>query len=43
MEAIELGVHEGNQRAKALCERLDFKPIRTLDELGFEVMQKRLA
>jgi ribosomal protein S18 acetylase RimI-like enzyme len=43
MTSIELGVHESNQKARRLYERLGFETMRTLDDLGFLVMQKRLA
>lgn len=43
MAAIELGVHESNSRAKKLYERLGYETVKTLDELGFEVMQKQLS
>lgn len=39
MDAIELGVHQSNQRAKALYERLGFVTIRFLPDVGFFIMQ----
>jgi ribosomal protein S18 acetylase RimI-like enzyme len=42
MDAIELGVHQSNERALALYERLGYETVKVLDELGFYVMQKRL-
>jgi ribosomal protein S18 acetylase RimI-like enzyme len=39
MEAIELGVHVSNDRAKRLYERLDFQTVKHLEELGFTIMQ----
>ena len=39
MDAIELGVHDSNARAKALYERLGYVTVRRLDALGFSVMQ----
>lgn len=43
MDAIELGVHQSNQRAKALYERLGFVAIRFLPEVGFYIMQLPLG
>jgi ribosomal protein S18 acetylase RimI-like enzyme len=42
VKAIELGVHRSNERAIALYERTGFETARTLDDLGFLVMQKPL-
>jgi ribosomal protein S18 acetylase RimI-like enzyme len=42
MDAIELGVHQSNVRARSLYERLGFETVKVLDDLGFYVMQKRL-
>ena len=42
MDAIELGVHQSNERALALYERLGYETVKVLDELRFYVMQKRL-
>jgi ribosomal protein S18 acetylase RimI-like enzyme len=42
VDAIELGVHESNARAVQLYERLGYETVKTLDDLGFLVMQKRL-
>jgi ribosomal protein S18 acetylase RimI-like enzyme len=42
MDAIELGVHESNVRARALYERLGYETVNALEDLGFYVMQKRL-
>jgi len=39
---IELGVQKSNERARRLYERLGFETVRTLDDLGFVVMQKRM-
>jgi ribosomal protein S18 acetylase RimI-like enzyme len=39
MDAIELGVHQSNQRARALYERLGFVAVRFLPEVGFTIMQ----
>ena len=43
VDAIELGVHESNRRARALYERLGFETVKRLDELGFEVMRKGMG
>lgn len=43
VDTVELGVHRSNRRAKALYERLGYQSVRTLDDLGFEIMQKRLT
>ena len=43
IHALELGVHRSNERALALYQKLGFTIIKSLDELGFYVMQKRLA
>jgi ribosomal protein S18 acetylase RimI-like enzyme len=43
VEAIELGVHESNSRAKALYERLGFRTIRVIRELKFSVLRKDLS
>jgi len=43
MDAIELGVHQSNVRARALYARLGYRTIKRLDDLGFEVMQRPLA
>jgi ribosomal protein S18 acetylase RimI-like enzyme len=42
VNAIELGVHYSNLRARALYERLGFQVVRDLEDLGFWVMQKPL-
>jgi ribosomal protein S18 acetylase RimI-like enzyme len=42
MQAIELGVHESNARAKRLYEKLGYKTVKRLEELGFYVMQLSL-
>jgi ribosomal protein S18 acetylase RimI-like enzyme len=43
IDAIELGVHESNERARALYERLGYQTVKRLDDLGFYIMQKPLA
>lgn len=43
MDAIELGVHQSNERAKALYERLGFNTVRFLPEVGFFIMQLPLS
>jgi ribosomal protein S18 acetylase RimI-like enzyme len=40
--AIELGVYRSNVRAIALYERMGYETVRSLENLGFFVMQKRL-
>ena len=42
-EAIELGVHESNTGARVLYERLGFRTVRYLDDIGFYVMQAALS
>jgi len=42
MDTIELGVHESNERAKRLYERLGYQTVKTLDDVGFYIMQKPL-
>jgi ribosomal protein S18 acetylase RimI-like enzyme len=43
LEAIELGVHDSNPGARSLYEKLGFKTVKHLPDLGFTVMQKPLA
>jgi len=43
MEQIELGVYQGNKGAIRLYERMGFCLTRTLDDLHFNIMQKKLA
>jgi len=43
MAAIELGIHESKCRAKKLHERLGYKTVESLEELGFEEIRKRLS
>jgi ribosomal protein S18 acetylase RimI-like enzyme len=43
VDALELGVHASNARAKALYERVGFETVKTMEDLGFFVMQKRLS
>jgi len=42
MDAIELGVHDSNLRAKALYERMGFVTVRRVEALGFAVMQAQM-
>jgi ribosomal protein S18 acetylase RimI-like enzyme len=42
MDAIELGVHESNTRARALYERVGYRTTKHLAELGFYVLQRPL-
>ena len=41
VEAIELGAHRSNQRALALYQRAGFQTVKTLEELGFLILQKK--
>jgi len=43
MDAIELGVHETNTRARALYERMGYRTVKYLPDLGFYVLQRSLA
>jgi ribosomal protein S18 acetylase RimI-like enzyme len=43
VDALELGVHASNEGARALYERLGYRTIRTLNGVGFLIMQKDLA
>jgi len=43
METIELGVHDSNPGARSLYEKLEFKTVKRLAEVGFSVMQKPLS
>jgi ribosomal protein S18 acetylase RimI-like enzyme len=43
MEAIELGVHESNTRARALYERTGYRTVKYLPDLGFYVLQRSLV
>jgi ribosomal protein S18 acetylase RimI-like enzyme len=42
MDAIELGVHESNTGARALYERLGYRTVKHLADLGFYVLQRPL-
>lgn len=42
MDAIELGVHQSNERAKKLYERLGFEVIKFRKDMGYYIMQKPL-
>lgn len=42
MDAIELGVHETNTRARSLYERMGYRTVKYLPELGFYVLQRSL-
>ncbi len=42
MEAIELGVHHSNKRARRLYERLGYRTVKCLEKLEFDIMQKAL-
>ncbi len=41
-DAIELGVHDSNHRARALYERLGFKLAETRNDVGFLIFRKLL-
>jgi ribosomal protein S18 acetylase RimI-like enzyme len=40
---IELGVDQTNTKAKALYERVGYRVVKTLEDVGFYVMQKALT
>lgn len=40
---IEVGVHESNARAKAICERLGFTAVRQQRGTGFTIYQQRFS
>ncbi len=42
MDAIELGVHDSNARARALCERSGFRLVERRDDVGFAILQQPL-
>jgi ribosomal protein S18 acetylase RimI-like enzyme len=42
-DALELGVHESNPRARGLHERLGFRVEKDLPEIGFAVLRKPLG
>jgi ribosomal protein S18 acetylase RimI-like enzyme len=43
VDAIELGVHERNRAARRLYDRAGFEVVRERPEIGFTIMQRRLA
>jgi ribosomal protein S18 acetylase RimI-like enzyme len=43
VQAIELGVHRSNEKARALYERLGFRVVQQRDDVGFFIMQLPLA
>ena len=43
VDTIELGVHVSNKDAIRLYERTGFRTVKTLDDLGFLVMQKAVG
>lgn len=43
MDAIELGVHESNDRGRALYESLGYRVTKHLADLGFYVLQRPLS
>lgn len=42
VDTIELGVHQSNEGAKSLYEKLGYRTVNQLSELGFFIMQKSL-
>lgn len=42
-DALELGVHESNAPAKSLYEKLGYKTVKRLDDIGFLIMQLDLT
>ena len=42
IDVIVLGVHDSNQRAKGLYERMGFVTVRRVEALGFAVMQMEM-
>ncbi len=43
VDAIELGVHESNSRARALYERLGFHVETALPDVGFRILRKSIG
>ncbi|UCD17998.1 MAG: GNAT family N-acetyltransferase [Candidatus Zixiibacteriota bacterium] len=43
VDLIELGVHDSNVRARELYQKLGYNVVKRMDEVGFDIMQKRLA
>jgi len=43
VDAIELGVHQSNEGAKRLYQRLGFEVIKFREDLGYYIMQKPLT
>ncbi len=43
MEAIELGVHKSNTRARALYARLGYGEVKYLPDVGFYILRRPLA
>ncbi|MGQ9604270.1 MAG: GNAT family N-acetyltransferase [bacterium] len=41
-EIIELGVHESNRKARDLYNKLGYIVVKSLPDLGFHIMQKRI-
>lgn len=37
---IEVGIHKSNERARRLCEKLGFEPVKTIDDIGFTILRK---
>lgn len=43
MEAIELGVHESNAKARGLYEKMGYRTVQHLSDLGYYIMRRLLA
>jgi ribosomal protein S18 acetylase RimI-like enzyme len=43
IETIELGVHDSNRSAMALYNKANYETVKTLAEVGFHVMHKRMG
>jgi ribosomal protein S18 acetylase RimI-like enzyme len=43
MDTLELGVHQSNERARKLYQRLGFEVVKFREDLGYYIMQKNLA
>lgn len=43
MDAIEMGAHDSNMRARPLYEKWGFQTVKRLGGLGFLIMQKPLS
>lgn len=43
MAFIELGVHQSNEKARALYRRLGYRTVKVLNDLVFHIMQRQLV